>query len=563
MGSATTTSLIVVVMITVACYTDTVLSFAPSPGFMTNTIRVHPNNNAGSAIRSSSLLTQQEDQNANDDLQLTPDDASTTDQLTPDDASTTVKPTPDDASTTAEPTPDDASTTAQLLFSLWEMVVSADEMGRGEEKTVVFPNMAKDLASPTFMARLMNHLDVCKDVCDDFGISILLMPYQHGTSVTQGFTVKSYSDPLSSNSEGEVDETGGYLFENDEYWDDDFDFKIDPEMLKLGRDGDDDDYDHGESVGDEMPLPDDEGVTDDAMIATTKDWVNTMMSNMGICPFTSGPDMAGLPLGKVFYTVDRVSKTEHVYASYWRELVRMESSSEKDLSTTLLLLPNFSMQNVELFENLGTTLTQPLEPLALEDLTQLVFFHPRWTFRDGGDRAGGDTTAANYARRSSWPMINLLRTTQVRAAQRGIPTGLVYTQNEKTLSSIGSASLEDMLRTRNWDPLADTKVNRREHDALALARDMQDVIQDNSTHNNAGGSSVDALVQESVNKVDQNAAVNKVDRSQIDGGDLVNVLRQALEKRLEGDGLSGAETSATMMAGDFLIEELDRILAAS
>jgi len=255
-------------------------------------------------------------------------------------------------------------------------------------------------------------------------------------------------------------------------------------------------------------------------------------------------------------------------ASYWRELVRMESSSESDLSTTLLLLPNFSYHNVELFENLGTTLTQPLEPLALEDLTQLVFFHPRWTFRDGGDRAGGDTTAANYARRSSWPMINLLRTTQVRAAQRGIPTGLVYTQNEKTLSSIGSADLENMLLTRNWDLLADTKVNRREHDALALARDMQDVVNVNGSKAMAGAglgtsSTVDAVVQESVGKgLDQNAAVNKVDRSQIDGGDLVNVLRQALEKRLDGDGLSGAETSATMMAGDFLIEELDRIIAA-
>jgi hypothetical protein len=56
-----------------------------------------------------------------------------------------------------------------------------------------------------------------------------------------------------------------------------------------------------------------------------------------------------------------------------------------------------------------------------------VFFHPLWTFRDGGARFG-DGAAANYARRSPWPMINILRTSQVRAAQRGIPTGLVYTQ---------------------------------------------------------------------------------------------------------------------------------------
>ena len=284
-------------------------------------------------------------------------------------------------------------------------------------------------------------------------------------------------------------------------------------------------------------------------------WVDTMMSNMGICPFTSGPDMAGLPLGKVFYTVDRCNKVEHVYARYWKELVRLEQNNERDLSTTLLLLPEFSLRNVELFENLSITLTQPLEPLQLEDLTQLVFFHPRWTFRDGGaNRAGGDSQSANYARRSPWPMINLLRTTQVRAAQKGIPTGLVYTQNEKTLTGIGSKKLEFMLQERNWKDLDGTKVNRREHDALSMAKDMQELATQGKDD------AVDKIVKDSIGKgYDENAAVNKADKSQIEGGDLVNVLMEALQKRLYGNGLTGAETSATFMAIDFLFEELQDI----
>ena len=80
-----------------------------------------------------------------------------------------------------------------------------------------------------------------------------------------------------------------------------------------------------------------------------------------------------------------------------------------------------------------------------KDLLQLVFFHPEWTFRDGRQRSGS-ASAANYARRSPWPMINILRTTQVRAAQKGIPTGLVYKQNEKTLSNVGVDTLETCLR---------------------------------------------------------------------------------------------------------------------
>lgn len=98
--------------------------------------------------------------------------------------------------------------------------------------------------------------------------------------------------------------------------------------------------------------------------------------------------------------------------------------------------------------------------LGLESLIQLVFFHPRFNFRDGQDRvmtsgeAGGPQTAClNYARRAPWPMINILRTNQVRAAQRGLPTGLVYKQNEERLTEIGAKNLQTMLYNRDWKEL--------------------------------------------------------------------------------------------------------------
>ena len=57
-------------------------------------------------------------------------------------------------------------------------------------------------------------------------------------------------------------------------------------------------------------------------------------------------------------------------------------------------------------------------------------------------RTGAEMGAANFARRSPWPMINILRTPQVRAAQKGIPTGQVYKQNEERLSAVGTSTLE-------------------------------------------------------------------------------------------------------------------------
>ena len=120
------------------------------------------------------------------------------------------------------------------------------------------------------MSRLINHLDTCKDVCDDFGINSVIVPKLNENQIVIGFTVKSYSDISSNNDQDELDETGGYKFQNDEYWNDDFDFEIDPALL----------YDEDELVEEanrekENALPDDEGVTDDAMIEITKN-VRTM-----------------------------------------------------------------------------------------------------------------------------------------------------------------------------------------------------------------------------------------------------------------------------------------------
>ncbi|EEC48347.1 predicted protein [Phaeodactylum tricornutum CCAP 1055/1] len=425
---------------------------------------------------------------------------------------------------------DPAFTTPQLLAGVWDQIAHAGTMSKGETNTVIYPQI-QDKFTPRYLNLLMGHLDFCKDVCDHFGISTALVPYQKDGKIV-GFTVKSFR-----NSESKEDE---YEFGYDPFWDDGTDF----DNLYAGVDDDDMAKDPYPAI--EVVVPDD----DEDIIDITKAWVGKMMTDMGLCPFTAGPEQAGLPMGNVHYEVDRSTGVEEMYAKYWHEVVRVEQNKEKDISTTLLIVPEFMRDNVELFESFSNTLTQPLTALDVEDLLQLVFFHPQWVFRDGNARAG-EAQAGNYARRSPWPMINILRTSQVRAAQKGIPTGLVYKQNEKTLSSLGVGQLETMLRLRDWSGIADFKVNRREYDALKIAQDYQ----------RTGKLSEEDMSLAS----DSTPAANKIDRSQVEQGNLVNVLLQALEKRLgKSEGgvistLSGPETSATAMAGDVLIEELDRI----
>ena len=114
-----------------------------------------------------------------------------------------------------------------------------------------------------------------------------------------------------------------------------------------------------------------------------------------------------------------------------------------------------------------------------------------------------------------------------------------------------------MLRLRSWDELEDKKVNRREIETLRVAQDFQ---------RTGEVSKKDLSLAH-----DSTPAVNKINSEiQIKGGNMVNVVRQALERRLqppEGGReelfLSGAETSAAMIASDFLLQELDRIASSS
>jgi len=145
-------------------------------------------------------------------------------------------------------------------------------------------------------------------------------------------------------------------------------------------------------------------------------------------------------------------------------------------------------------------------------------------------------------------MINILRTNQVRAAQKGIPTGLVYKQNEKTLEQVGIDKLETMLRLRNWDDVKDVKVNRRDMEALRIAMDLKETGQ--------------VSPEDSDVIHDVTPAANKVGDEQVEGSNMVNVVKQALEKRIgtSGEGvqqLNGPETSAAIMASDFLLKALD------
>jgi len=364
---------------------------------------------------------------------------------------------------------DPASTTAQLLESLWALNVKGCSMTRGESTTINFPEMEESL-TPQYLKRIMDHLDQCKDVCDDFGTNTVLSPHVVQQKVA-GFTVKSFR----STKAGTLPSDGKFTFAYDPLWDNEEEW----DMVEQEIQAELNEEALVETV--EKVSGDDEEVAD-----VTKNWCQ-QMSDVGVCPFPTETDKAGLPIGPVHYTTDRCSSMPEMYRSYWEEVVRVETKSEDQLSTTLLMAPNFST-NAELFEKFSKTLKESLDLLELEKLIQLVFFHPEWDLQE---ESKGASAAANDALRPPWPMINIVRTNLVRADQRGKSTE-IYQQKEVAPEDFQSA--------------------------------------------------------------------------QVEGGNMVTMVIQALEKRLTGseDGgcveLSGTETSAVMMASDFLLGHMDQLM---
>jgi hypothetical protein len=233
---------------------------------------------------------------------------------------------------------DNAHTTPQLLHALWGLISDASKnMQRGDSFTVLFPKMTS-LQNGDYVSKLMAHLDACKDVCDNFGVNTVISPYmQPATTNIVGFTVKSYRNPFAAGTFN--DDPTDMKFAPDPFWDDDeeWDFSLPEEemteeqkMLKTLPE-----------IADRIPAE------DAVVIDASKRWVDRMMADLALCPFTRSAEKSGIPLGPVRYAVDRVKSMEDAYAAYWQEVCLIEELDESDVSTTLHVLPEFCMNSVE------------------------------------------------------------------------------------------------------------------------------------------------------------------------------------------------------------------------
>jgi len=345
----------------------------------------------------------------------------------------------------------EAKTVPEALADLWALVADLPQA-----ETRLSAESCAPLRDVAIMAALFEHLEVCKDSCDSFGTHVVASPDGGAGFRVRPVARKAGADP--------------YAFDDNE------DFAISASLAALlEKAGGLGEVDAAAAAAAAAALPDLDAA---GVVRCCKDWVNAVVSDAGICPFSLSADRAGLPIGDVRYDLTDASSAEAVYAWYWREVAYL-LATPKCATSLLVLSDRYWIDNLEAFETLGGSLAQALQTgtesdaagLGMEDRIQLVFFHPDYVFRDGADRQGADAEA-NFARRSPFPMINVLRTPQVKAAQRGLPTGLVYEQNERTLKELGEPRLAQCLRDRDWSAVSDVRVDRRNVEVLSRARSL-------------------------------------------------------------------------------------------
>jgi len=287
---------------------------------------------------------------------------------------------------------------ADAMRDFWYVTHSIGLQGPEEKGSIAlaFPNWAEATQKPQFFRRVFDHIGSCSQLSEVLGEEVMCLA-RH--PAMDGDTPPPYPTMLLRSFARNND------FGPDDIFDDEYFGGEDPFAALEAR-----------LAAEEAPPP--TPVSDEEVLQGTYRWVEAVIVKMKVCPFSSSVERAGLPAGGVTYPLSRATTVEELYQAFWEQVLELRATDERTLSTVLLVAPEFAPTSPGGFDAFADTLNEALGTLKLEEELQLVFFHPGYTFRDGKQRLGAEGEAANYARRSPFPMINLLRTPQVRPRSR-------------------------------------------------------------------------------------------------------------------------------------------------
>jgi hypothetical protein len=183
-------------------------------------------------------------------------------------------------------------------------------------------------------------------------------------------------------------------------------------------------------------MPDSSENLDLQIIQRTKDWVDTVVIGLNLCPFAKRE----IDDKRVHFCVSNAHNPQRLLASLHAELVRLEK--HKSIETTLLIHPHtlqdFSHYNeyLDLFDAL-------ISDMQLEGIYQIASFHPQYRF--AGTRS---EDVENYTNRSPYPMLHLIREQSLAHAVATYPEiNSIPKRNIDLLRSLGFDKIQALIKT--------------------------------------------------------------------------------------------------------------------
>ncbi len=172
----------------------------------------------------------------------------------------------------------------------------------------------------------------------------------------------------------------------------------------------------------------DENMSDDAVIAATRNWLEKAVIGLNLCPFARAV-YAG---ERIRYVVSDARTIEGLLEVLAAELEVLAKTDENKTETTLLIHPGVLGDFPE-YNDFLEVADQLVEELDLDGVLQVASFHPQYQFADTEP-----DDVENCSNRSPYPTLHLLRESSVERAVAAHPdTEQIYQDNIKTLRQIG------------------------------------------------------------------------------------------------------------------------------
>lgn len=166
----------------------------------------------------------------------------------------------------------------------------------------------------------------------------------------------------------------------------------------------------------------------DAIIATTRQWLETAVIGLNLCPFAK----ATLNKGLIHFEVSASRHLDDFLETLDRELLRLRDTPACDLETTLLIEPQL-FADFELFNDVLDIADQVLVEHGLEGVIQIAPFHPQFQFVDTEVDA-----ISNYTNRSPYPTFHLIREDSIAKAMQAFPNAdSIFERNIALLEEMG------------------------------------------------------------------------------------------------------------------------------